>query len=51
MRGIRKVFRALKFGDDAIRKSLRRQFGELGSDASQHDSMGEKGREGKYPGE
>lgn len=50
-RGLTGVFKALKFGQNSIRASLRSQLGELSGDADKVESAGQAGKEGDYPGE
>ncbi len=44
------MLKALKFGRDSIRDSLRSQLGELSGDANKMESAGQAGEEGNYPG-
>jgi hypothetical protein len=50
-RGLLSLFRALKFGEKAIRSSLRAQLGELSGDASDETGMAGESGERKYPSE
>lgn len=49
-RGLVSKFKAIKFGQESIRTSLREQFAELKGDAGQEDSAGHAGEIGRYPG-
>lgn len=48
-RGLLTLFRALKFGEKAIRSGLRSQLGELAGDASDEKGMAGDSIERKYP--